>query len=203
MSCVSRKGDPVVTYHTIAHIRLIYTDPTNGGHEFQRMSAIWARLRRAWSREGDDDTKTLLNEPAPCDESSGRFSGEPLIANIPTDSARRRNASGFQSFGRGGIGNIRRLSQSLDTRPTTNGQDDFSQTVGRKPIITNHLDRVFSVGRGGAGNIRSFNVLRGTQHVTQDAAEAEYEARLVQAHATTIRSSGRGGAGNIFSSRRS
>ena len=35
---------------------------------------------------------------APCDESSGRFSGEPLIANIPTDSARRRNASGFVSL---------------------------------------------------------------------------------------------------------
>ncbi|KAG8216537.1 hypothetical protein J3R82DRAFT_6684 [Butyriboletus roseoflavus] len=62
-------------------------------------------------------------------------------------------------------------------------------------------DKLFSVGRGGAGNIRSPS--RDAHSITQDAAEAEYQAKLVHEHAeaATMHSSGRGGAGNISGSR--
>lgn len=30
------------------------------------MSAIWARLKRVWSRDEEDDKKTLVNEPGEC-----------------------------------------------------------------------------------------------------------------------------------------
>ncbi|KAF8551439.1 hypothetical protein OG21DRAFT_285348 [Imleria badia] len=99
------------------------------------MSAIWARLRRVWSRDADDDTKTLVNEPA----------------DTPNNSERRRDA--FRSFGRGRIGNVRRISQSHDSHPINRPLADGSSGIrGREPVI--HSRRVFSVGRGGAGNIR-------------------------------------------------
>jgi len=122
-----------------------------------------------WSKVGNDhdDTETFN-----------------LKLDLPTDPERSRRRDAFQSFGRGGIGNIRRSSLSRRVCPT--------HTRGREP-------EVFSVGRGGAGNIRSH--LRDAQPITKDAAEAEYEAKVVRKHAeaTTIHSSGRGGAGNIRS----
>ncbi|KAH0834908.1 hypothetical protein J3R83DRAFT_10554 [Lanmaoa asiatica] len=143
------------------------------------------------------------------------------MADTPNNPERRsvsRGRDAFQSSGRGGLGNIRLSSQSRDSRPTTNDLDDISHTRGREPAIhpdrvglsSLHIpspnlltldDQVISVGRGGAGNIRSPS--RDAKHITEDAAEADYQARLVREHAeeTTIHSSGRGGVGNISGSR--
>ncbi|KAF9218838.1 hypothetical protein BS17DRAFT_790517 [Gyrodon lividus] len=117
-----------------------------------------------------------------------------------------RGREAFHSSGRGGIGNIRRSSQSRDTRPI-DGPDDFSPTRGREPAV--HSDRIISVGRGGAGNIRSpsrdaFRDRSKTHAISENTlAETEYEAKLLREHAeaTTVHSSGRGGAGNISGSR--
>jgi len=149
------------------------------------MTAIGARLRALSTDEGDSASvaETLVDKP-----------------DSPSDSTRRsvsRGRDAFQSSGRGGIGNIRRSSQSRDAR-SVDGPDDISFTRGREPAV--HPDRVFSVGRGGAGNIRPPS--RDARGDT-DTAEAEHQARLVREHAeaTTVHSSGRGGAGNISGSR--
>ncbi|KAL4068509.1 hypothetical protein V8B97DRAFT_835269 [Scleroderma yunnanense] len=105
-----------------------------------------------------------------------------------------RGRDTFQSSGRGGVGNIRRSSQSREPRSFEAGPDDFSPTRGREPAV--HPDRVYSVGRGGAGNMRSPSRDPATaiRSVHEDAiAESVYEQR--------VHSSGRGGAGNITRSR--
>ncbi|KAF8137024.1 hypothetical protein EV363DRAFT_1445936 [Boletus edulis] len=144
------------------------------------MSVIWARLRRIWSGELDDDT---MNEPAHTPERRGRDAF-------------------VQSFGRGGLGKIKRASQSRDAHPA-DGPYGFSHSHDHEPII--QPNRVFSVGRGGTGNIRftSRDALGAALSTAEDAAAAKHEAKLVRvrAEATTIHSSGRGGSGNIYSSR--
>jgi len=127
------------------------------------------------------------------------------MIDSPTDSDRRsvsRGRNTFQSSGRGGIGNIRRSSQSRDARPIDIA-DELPSTRGREPVV--HPDRLLSVGRGGAGNIRSpsHDAHRDSRSIAEDAAETEYQARVVREHteATTLHSSGRGGAGNISGSR--
>ncbi|KAH7921659.1 hypothetical protein BV22DRAFT_1107076 [Leucogyrophana mollusca] len=119
-----------------------------------------------------------------------------------------RGRDAFHSSGRGGVGNIRRSSQSRDPRPV-DGPDDFSPARGREPAV--NPERVFSVGRGGAGNIRSPSQDVGARDHPQTAsiisehasAQADYEAQLRKHHAETnpVRSSGRGGIGNISGSR--
>ncbi|KAI6017157.1 hypothetical protein EDC04DRAFT_2902695 [Pisolithus marmoratus] len=108
----------------------------------------------------------------------------------------------LKSSGRGGVGNIRRSSQSREPRPY-DGPDDFSSTRGREPAV--HPDRIFSTGRGGAGNMRSPSREPGSvRPVHGDViAESEYEQRILREHLTVDapHSSGRGGVGNIASSR--
>ncbi|KAH7909278.1 hypothetical protein BJ138DRAFT_1136676 [Hygrophoropsis aurantiaca] len=119
-----------------------------------------------------------------------------------------RGRDAFHSSGRGGIGNIRRSSLSRDPRPA-DGPDDFSPARGREPAV--NPERVFSVGRGGAGNFRSPSQDIPSKEHPQTAsiisehatAQADYEAQLRKQHAEAnqVRSSGRGGMGNISGSR--
>jgi len=150
----------------------------------QQMSAIGARVTRALSKDKGDDISVA--------ETTSLGPDSPIN---PDRRSVSRGRDAFQSSGRGGIGNIRRSSQSRDARPA-DGPDDFSPTRGREPLV--HPDRIYSVGRGGAGNIRS-----PSQEPSKDVAEADHQARLVREHAeaTTMHSSGRGGAGNIISDR--
>ncbi|KAG2152775.1 hypothetical protein DEU56DRAFT_907952 [Suillus clintonianus] len=118
-----------------------------------------------------------------------------------------RGRESFQSSGRGGIGNIRRSSISSDPRPVDSSSDSDSAR-GREQAV--HPDRLFSVGRGGAGNMRSPSQEVGADHpqtVTilneHAAVQAEYEQQVKKHHAESnpIHSSGRGGIGNISGSR--
>ncbi|KIY69738.1 hypothetical protein CYLTODRAFT_430286 [Cylindrobasidium torrendii FP15055 ss-10] len=101
-----------------------------------------------------------------------------------------------QSSGRGGLGNMRALSSSIE-RPV-DGPDDFSIPRGREPTV--QTAHVYSTGRGGAGNMRSPS--RDVDHVGPDAREREivneYERRE---SIDAVHSSGRGGLGNMSRSR--
>ncbi|KAG2356650.1 hypothetical protein BDR07DRAFT_1612949 [Suillus spraguei] len=106
----------------------------------------------------------------------------------------------LQSSGRGGLGNIRRAFISSNTRPF-DGPDDFDLTRRREQAV--HPDRMqmkFSVGRGGAGNMRSQTTTIRNEHA---GVQADYEQHVKKHHAESnlIRSSGRGGLGNISDSR--
>ncbi|KIJ63878.1 hypothetical protein HYDPIDRAFT_112855 [Hydnomerulius pinastri MD-312] len=187
-SPMARRSDPSET-----------SRPAESRRSFsQQMSAIGAKLSRALSTDEDrvSTTETLVNST-----SSNSFNSE--------NRSLSRGREAFHSSGRGGIGNIRRSSQSRDPRPI-DGPDDFSPTRGREPAV--NPERVFSVGRGGAGNIRSPSRDVGrdqpqTNSIISENAlvEAEYEAKIRREHAeaSTARSSGRGGAGNITSGSRS
>jgi len=107
------------------------------------------------------------------------------------------------------MGNIRRSSISSDPRPV-DVLDDFDLTRGREQAV--HPDRMqmFSVGRGGAGNMRAPSQEVGKnypQTVTilneYAAVQAGYEQQVKKHHAESnpIHSSGRGGLGNISGSR--
>ncbi|KAG1884274.1 hypothetical protein F4604DRAFT_1919389 [Suillus subluteus] len=115
-----------------------------------------------------------------------------------------RGRDAFQSSGRGGIGNIRRSSLSSDSRPF-DGPDDFDLTRGREPLA--HPDRIYLVGRGGAGNMRSPSqelVRDRPQTVTtlnEHAVVREQRVKKHHAESNPIHSSGSGGLGNISGSR--
>ncbi|KAG1831458.1 hypothetical protein DFJ58DRAFT_736616 [Suillus subalutaceus] len=125
--------------------------------------------------------------------------------NVESRSVSRGRES-LQSSGGDGIGNIRSSSISSDPRPV----DGPDSARGREQAV--HPDRMhmFSVGRGGAGNMRSPSqdlVRDHSQTVTilneHAAVQAEYEQQVKKHHAesNSILSSGRGGLGNISSSR--
>ncbi|KAG2066004.1 hypothetical protein BDR04DRAFT_1145115 [Suillus decipiens] len=122
------------------------------------------------------------------------------MANSSSDksSSASRGREPLQSSGRGGLGNIRRAFISSDTRPL-DGPDDFDLTRRREQAV--HPDRMkFSVGRGGAGNMRSQTSTIRNEHA---AVQADYEQQVKKHHAESkpIHSSGRGGLGNISDSR--
>ncbi|KAG1884273.1 hypothetical protein F4604DRAFT_1574700 [Suillus subluteus] len=126
--------------------------------------------------------------------------------NIESRSVSRGRESLQSSGGLDGIGNIRSSSISSDPRPV----DGPDSTRGREQAV--HPDRMhmFSVGRGGAGNMRSPSqdlVRDHPQTVTilndNAAVQAEYEQQVKKHHAESnpMLSAGRGGLGNISSSR--
>lgn len=108
-----------------------------------------------------------------------------------------RGRDGFQSSGRGGLGNIRKSSLSRD-RSTVDGPDDFSATRGREPVVD--VNAIRSTGRGGAGNIRS-----PSRDAHVPAGPSAHEKEVIHSHEeankTAVHSSGRGGIGNISRSR--
>ncbi|KAK7470401.1 hypothetical protein VKT23_001828 [Stygiomarasmius scandens] len=104
-----------------------------------------------------------------------------------------RGRETLTSSGRGGLGNyIRR--PSVDARPE-DGPDDFSPTRGREQTV--HPDKVWSTGRGGAGNVRSPS-RDPVPAVGPDAAEQEVIRQEAQRE---VFSTGRGGIGNMSRSR--
>ncbi|KAH9175251.1 hypothetical protein EDB89DRAFT_347779 [Lactarius sanguifluus] len=72
----------------------------------------------------------------------------------PRSTSRGRGRQ-YQSSGIGGAGNIRASSTSSERAHIVDGPDDFSSTRGREPRSPFHPDKIISIGRGGAGNIRS------------------------------------------------
>ncbi|KAH9169381.1 hypothetical protein EDB89DRAFT_2073070 [Lactarius sanguifluus] len=125
-----------------------------------------------------------------------------------TERSLSRGRVGLQSSGRGGTGNIRTPSLDLDR---VSGPDDFSDTRGRDPVLTRHLqaDEVTSTGRGGAGNIRSpsrdasrpESIKSGSSPARSEPRGRGYDRDLISAidtaNDTGVHSSGRGGLGNI------
>ncbi|EIM88721.1 uncharacterized protein STEHIDRAFT_166740 [Stereum hirsutum FP-91666 SS1] len=120
----------------------------------------------------------------------------------------------FQSSGRGGLGNILpRRSPSPSRSPSrarahVDGPDDFSNTRGREPrsaLSIAATSQPISIGRGGAGNIRSPSRPRETAGLGYTyAAEEELSyvptiarGRSEESRTPAVRSSGRGGIGNI------
>lgn len=103
---------------------------------------------------------------------------------------------GFESSGRGGLGNIRASSASRDGRPV-DGPDDFSVTRGREPLPASVTGVYTSSGRGGVGNIHS-------PSRTHEGSAAGYDAERIrtidEANETGVHSTGRGGVGNIVRS---
>jgi hypothetical protein len=113
----------------------------------QQMSTIWARWTRVWSKVGNDhdDTETFnlkLGESKCVDEVKEILHSTDFLIDLPTDPERSRRRDAFvspplpllpltqlaqQSFGRGGIGNIRRSSLSRRVCPT--------HTRGREPEV--------------------------------------------------------------------
>ncbi|KAF8810917.1 hypothetical protein BYT27DRAFT_7185238 [Phlegmacium glaucopus] len=108
-----------------------------------------------------------------------------------------RGREGFQSTGRGGIGNIRQASLSRDARPES-GPDDFSVTRGREAIT--NPKQIFSTGRGGVGNLRS-----PSRDVHKNPASDSVEEDVIREYKASQEgapvSTGRGGLGNINRSR--
>ncbi|KAF9235717.1 hypothetical protein BU15DRAFT_64630 [Melanogaster broomeanus] len=128
------------------------------------------------------------------------------VASVPQEelSSSRPRRDSFLSSGRGGSGNIRRLSISLDSL----GADVIVICDRETPSNSN---RFVSSGRGGAGNLRPpsldlenhpLTAAILSQHV---AMQAQYERHIRDYHAGSsvlVRSSGRGGSGNISDLRR-
>ncbi|PFH47882.1 hypothetical protein AMATHDRAFT_111368, partial [Amanita thiersii Skay4041] len=107
-----------------------------------------------------------------------------------------RGREGYQSSGRGGLGNIRRASASRDARPETI-PEDISVSRGREPRI--EPTKIYSTGRGGAGNIRSPS--RDMPNSPKSPKSPilvcpdEREREIIRTH--MAHSAGRGGIGNI------
>ncbi|KAF8273922.1 hypothetical protein EI94DRAFT_1086724 [Lactarius quietus] len=136
------------------------------------------------SRLGSPDSR-LVNPPPPLSRGRGRH---------------------YQSSGIGGMGNIRASSTSSERTRTPDGPDDFSSTRGREPRSAFGIDKVMSIGRGGAGNIRSpsQDVVRARPSELSSISEAEqveYEKSLIRKHEAArgaqLVSGGRGGVGNM------
>ncbi|KDR71295.1 hypothetical protein GALMADRAFT_254096 [Galerina marginata CBS 339.88] len=109
-----------------------------------------------------------------------------------------RGREGFQSTGRGGLGNIRQASASRDRPAPGTGPDDFSVTRGREPIA--NPNQIYSTGRGGAGNLRSPS--RDPKPRAEiEQAEKDVIREYAAAHEGAVYSSGRGGIGNMNRSR--
>ncbi|THV08320.1 hypothetical protein K435DRAFT_847197 [Dendrothele bispora CBS 962.96] len=104
-----------------------------------------------------------------------------------------RGRETLTSSGRGGAGNFVRRS-SIDARPE-GGSDDFSPTRGREQTV--HPDKIWTTGRGGAGNISS-----PSRDPAPAAGPDEREREVIRqgAQRETF-STGRGGAGNMSRSR--
>ncbi|KAK0490136.1 hypothetical protein EDD18DRAFT_1187022 [Armillaria luteobubalina] len=125
------------------------------------MSALGAKINRALSgesnkkRPGDRESlaSTLVDQP-----------------NVPTNGRKP-----LASFGRGGLGNIR----PQPSPPLPQSPPDESELRGRDRTINPNIQhqKLFSTGRGGAGNFRA----------AKQSKSSEGESR----------SSGRGGLGNI------
>ncbi|KAE9410032.1 hypothetical protein BT96DRAFT_1012300 [Gymnopus androsaceus JB14] len=109
----------------------------------------------------------------------------------------RSRSRDLTSSGRGGIGNIH---NAVDPRTET-GPDDISVKRGREPAV--HPDKVFSTGRGGAGNIRSpsRDVAATTSHAPVQPDPRQEELIRAEAEHGGVFSTGRGGIGNISRSR--
>jgi len=127
-----------------------------------------------------------------------------MSAAVERSVSRGREGTTFASSGRGGAGNIRQTSTSRDGASSTQqgpGPDDYSQSRGRElPASTNTTEqKVFSSGRGGAGNIRSPS----RDATIESRAALREEAKYVREHVNVEApvSHGRGGAGNISNSR--
>lgn len=142
-----------------------------------------------------DDGATLVNETTNS------------ISNESRSVSRGRES--FHSSGRGGIGNIRRASVSSDPRSVSDG-DESDLSRGREQAMHPDRTQMISVGRGGAGNMRSPSQEVGrdypqTVNILNEhaAVQAEYEQQVKKHHAEAnpIHSSGRGGLGNISGSR--
>ncbi|KAI5984010.1 hypothetical protein EDC04DRAFT_3150213 [Pisolithus marmoratus] len=168
---------------------------------FNKVSALAARLGRVVIREGNDggdrfDANSMLSNTTLVRDG---FTTDSPVGDIRSLSRAREV---FQSYGRGGAGNIRRSSQSREPRPY-DVPEKISLTRGREPAV--HPDRIYSTGRGGAGNMRSLSREPGSvRSVHEDViAECEYEQCILREHtaAEAVHSSGRGGAGNIANSR--
>jgi len=100
--------------------------------------------------------------------------------------------------GRGGFGNIRESSTTrCDDISKVDGPDDFSPARGRE-AKPQHVNGMFSTGRGGAGNLRSPS----REPIGASGLTAE-EQEVINRHKAEdkVVVSGRGGLGNISSSR--
>ncbi|THH16714.1 hypothetical protein EW146_g3965 [Bondarzewia mesenterica] len=180
------------------------TSPTSKKGVAEQISALGARLSRVLTGESASTTETVLTA----------VEKERLSQEATDDTAsllKERSVSRgreFHSSGRGGVGNIRPSSASLEhTSPRVDGPDDFSVTRGREPRSPVGTGQVVSTGRGGAGNIHSpsrdisGDGRRRPAGSLEDDGGREYEDSVIRssddARSSTVRSSGRGGVGNI------
>ncbi|KAH9064314.1 hypothetical protein EDB87DRAFT_1600325 [Lactarius vividus] len=123
----------------------------------------------------------------------------------PRSTSRGRGRQ-YQSSGIGGAGNIRASSTSSERAHIVDGPDDFSSTRGREPRSPFHLDKVISIGRGGAGNIRSpsrdVDLARPSKLSSiLETEQTKYERSVIRDRETAregqLHSGGRGGVGNM------
>ncbi|KAH9037241.1 hypothetical protein EDB85DRAFT_630818 [Lactarius pseudohatsudake] len=112
-----------------------------------------------------------------------------------------------QSSGIGGAGNIRASSTSSERAHIVDGPDDFSSTRGREPRSPFHPDKIISIGRGGAGNIRSpsqdVDLARPSKLSSiLETEQTKYERSVIRDRETAregqLHSGGRGGVGNMI-----
>jgi len=154
---------------------------------------ITAGLSRLSSRESTTSTTTLIKTSSNQEQRARS-----------TSQGRGRQ---YQSSGIGGIGNIRASSTSSERTNVPDGPDDFSSTRGREPRSPFCLDKIMSIGRGGAGNIRSpsrdvVSARPGELSSISETEQIEYERSLIRnrevARESQMSSGGRGGVGNMI-----
>ncbi|KAH9082176.1 hypothetical protein EDB83DRAFT_2336866 [Lactarius deliciosus] len=123
----------------------------------------------------------------------------------PRSTSRGRGRQ-YQSSGIGGAGNIRASSTSSERAHIVDGPDDFSSTRGREPRSPFHPDKIISIGRGGAGNIRSpsrdVDLARPSKLSSiLETEQTKYERSVIRDRETAregqLHSGGRGGVGNM------
>ncbi|KAN0135696.1 hypothetical protein V8E53_006587 [Lactarius tabidus] len=160
--------------------------------ELPVVNEITSGLSRLSSRESTTSTATLV-------KSSDQ-------EQRPRSTSRGRGRE-YQSSGIGGIGNIRASSTSSERTNVPDGPDDFSSTRGREPRSPFCLDKIMSMGRGGAGNIRSpsqdvVSARPGELSSISETEQIEYEKSLIRnrevAREGQMLSGGRGGVGNMI-----
>ncbi|KAJ7073310.1 hypothetical protein B0H15DRAFT_1027517 [Mycena belliarum] len=158
------------------------------------MSAFGTKISRALSSEGQPVASQKGFDPET----------ESITSTIVEDADRspsRRRDSGYQSSGRGGVGNFRAVPTTDPASPASDVQE-FPWPRGRdRAPVSRRSTPSRSTGRGGSGNYRS----PPRQDPAQVLREHEVLRTLAEAERTAVVrvkiSSGRGGYGNMSDSR--